>query len=196
MTKSSKPSILVLSTSLDPNSRSALLAKEAHSLLLKNKDITLDYIDLRDFSVPLHNGHEQSAYAYEHLKEIHDRILQAQGVLLAAPIYNYSVGACCKNIIELTGHPYKEHFSGKAWMHKVVAFVGACGSPRSLMAPMTILNSLFLDFKAMIVPSFVLASLEEFQGGEVPAPFVQRLENLTTDLVSVAGALQEISWKA
>lgn len=161
-------SFIVVSSSLSPESKSFTLAQLAVDLL-KNEPLETDFIDLRDFNLPLCNGINQSAYAHPNVKEIHDRLLKADGIILAAPIYNFSVSASCKNLIELTGTPYKDILSGKAWRNKVIGFLGKSGSPRSLMAPLSFLENLMLDFKCTIVPHFAMTSGEDFKDGILSA---------------------------
>src|ERR1700722_1863071 len=94
------PLILVISCSLNPESRSALIAKQAYDFL-KSKGQNVSFLDLRSYNLPIANGHDQSAYANPQVKEIHDRILQAKGIIIASPIYNYSVSSNTKNLFEL-----------------------------------------------------------------------------------------------
>src|SRR5687768_14993670 len=77
--------LLVISCSLNPHSRSAELAQYAVAHL-KSKGQNVDFIDLRQYNLPIANGHDQSAYDNPQVKEIHDRILKAQAIIITAPI--------------------------------------------------------------------------------------------------------------
>jgi len=165
-------SILVISCSLNPDSRSALLAKEAVKSL-KAQGQQVDFLDLRDYKLPIANGHDQSAYDDPNVKTLHDRILNAKGIIVASPIYNYSVASSTKNLFELTSHPHKNSLSGKAWANKTIGFIGACGSPRSTLAMLPFLNSLMMDAKAVIVPAFVVAASPDFNDKNQPSAEIQ-----------------------
>ena len=166
-------SFLVISTSLNPNSQSALLANEAYIYTLsKKKESTL--IDLRDYDLPFCNGHEQSCYEDPAVLEIHTKIEQVQGVLIASPIHNYGVAASCKNLFELTSHSHKNILSGTCWQNKVVAYMGFSGSPRSLLAPFPFLNAMFIDASIILTPPIFMASREDMSDGGLKSASLER----------------------
>jgi len=189
--KGNAPTLLVISCSLNPESNGALIANYVFNLL-KSQGQKINLLDLRNYKLPIANGHDQSAYQDAQVKEIHDKILEADGIILIAPIYNFGVGATGKNLIELTGHPYKDVLSGKAWKHKPLGFIGVSGSPASLMAPLSFLNSMMLDFKTHIIPSFVMLSRDDFKDkNEFSADIKTKVEKLTQDVIRFAKVLSK-----
>ena len=73
---------LVISTSLNPESRSFLLAKEAHRLLsLKDK---ADFLDLRKVRLPHFDG-GKSAQSRA-VKRVKEKIQNATTIIIAAPM--------------------------------------------------------------------------------------------------------------
>ena len=67
--------------SLSKNSHSALLAEQAvKDLKAQGQDI--DFIDLRNYKLPIAGGHDGESYDDPQVKEIHDRIGKADGYLL------------------------------------------------------------------------------------------------------------------
>lgn len=184
-----KPRFLTISCSLDPNSYSYVLARHVDREFERFQGA--DFIDLRDYELPLSNGSDQSAYDHPMVKELHDRIMAAQGIVIAAPIYNYTVNAACKNLIELTGTPHGDHQSGNAWHHKVIGFVAVAGGEPSYMAPLGLLNSLMLDFRAVIVPRYVLAMRTHFEN-HLPTPeIVFRLNELVDNVTLFTRGLRD-----
>lgn len=175
-------SLAVVSCSLSPSSKSALLAQTAFEML-KKENISVDFLDLREWDLPFCNGMNQSAYEHPNVQKIHDRLLKAQGILIAAPIYNYSVSGPCQNLIELTGTPFGTKLSGKVWERKIIGFIGQSGSPHSLMAPLSFFGSLILYFKATIVPQFVLSSRESFQEDSPSPEILKKVTSLTKELI-------------
>lgn len=184
--------LLVISCSLNPNSQSALLAKHAVDHLKSQKQ-NVEFLDLRDYDLPLSNGHDQSAYDYPMVKKIHDRILKAQGILIAAPIYNNNVSAAAKNLIELTTHPHKLTLSGTAWNNKVVGFMGISGSPAGTWAFFPFLNGLMIDAKVIVVPNFVMATSNNFNAqNEIDEPTQKRIEDLSSKMISFVSILEKM----
>lgn len=169
---------LVISTSLNPDSRSRILAKAAKSELEKHSAET-QYLDLAEINLPLCDG--ATCYGHEDSAAAAESVGAAKGILLASPIYNYDVSAAAKNLIEITG---------KAWTEKVVGFLCAAGGQGSFMAPMSVANSLMLDFRSLVLPRFVYASGEAFAGNQIAETEVeQRIEQLVEQLVKVTSAL-------
>src|ERR1700694_145423 len=97
-------------------------------------------------------------------KKLSAAIEAADGILIAAPVYNYDVAAAAKNMIELTG---------SSWEEKVVGFLCAAGGNSSYMAVMAYANSLMLDFRTVIIPRFVYATGNAFDGDKISDPKVR-----------------------
>ena len=71
-----------------------------------------------------------------------------------------------------------------------MGFAFAAGGQGSYMAPMQLANSLMLDFRSMILPQFVYATGDCFQGDSISDSDVQqRVTGLANELVRVATAL-------
>ena len=169
---------LVISTSLNSDTRSRILAHAAKSIL-ESQSVETRFLDLAEIKLPLCDG--ATCYAHENSVTVTQAIESASGILLASPIYNYDVSAAAKNMIEITG---------KAWTEKVVGFLCAAGGQGSLMAPMGFANSLMLDFRSVILPRFVYATGEVFAGNQINEPeFEQRIQQLVDQLIKVTQAL-------
>ena len=84
--------ILVVSSSLDPQSRSRQIAKlcidELQSLGRQVK-----FVDLAEFNVP--NFDNDKIYKTEQYKELHKLTAEAGGLVLCSPIYNWG---CCSEL--------------------------------------------------------------------------------------------------
>src|SRR3954462_8768217 len=107
--------LLIVSASLNPDSNSRILAREAERVLrAAGHDVV--FADLRDLSLPLCDG--DKAYDHPNVLHVDKLITEASGIILATPIYNYDANAAAKNLIELTGD---------AWENKVVAFLCTAG---------------------------------------------------------------------
>ncbi|MGH8017946.1 MAG: NADPH-dependent FMN reductase [Opitutaceae bacterium] len=170
--------ILILSTSLNPRSRSRALARRADEHLAGAGAETC-FIDLQDLELPLCGT--EGCYDRPEVGALEERIQEAAAIIIASPIYNYDVNAACKNVIELTGD---------AWENKIVGFLCAAGGNASYMSVMAIANSLMLDFRCVIVPRFVYATGGAFREGVIADPEVaRRTEELCEELMRFAAAL-------
>ncbi len=148
-------SLLIVSTSLNSESNSRLLAREAERVL-RAAGHEVVFLDLRDLPLPLCDG--ETAYEHPNVIRADALVAAADGILVATPIYNYDANAAAKNLVELTGD---------AWENKVVAFLCAAGGHGSFMSIMALANSLMLDFRCIVVPRFVYATGAAFSGDQL-----------------------------
>ncbi len=170
--------LLVISSSLNPESRSRVLAHRAVEIL-KTTGSAIEFLDLNDWELPFCDG--AAAYAHPNVAAIAEKITNARGILIAAPIYNFDVNAAIKNVVELTGK--------NAWGDTVVGFLLAAGGQGSYMSVMPFANSLMLDFRCLILPRFVYATDESFDNGQPTDLIDGRISQLCTDVVRVSKAL-------
>ena len=171
--------LLVLSASLNPESNSRLLAREAQRALASAGHAPT-FVDLRELALPPCDG--AAAYKHENTAKARALIAGADGLLVATPIYNYDANAAVKNLVELTG---------KAWENKVVGFACCAGGRSSYMSIMALANSLMLDFRCTSVPRFVYAVETDFSGETIATPEVaQRTQELAAQLARYTAALK------
>jgi FMN reductase len=173
------PKHLVISTSGNPDSNSRRMGRIAFEYLQREK-VDCDWIDLRDLELPLCDA--DKCYANAGARKLNHAIETADGILVAAPVYNYDVSAAAKNMIELTG---------KAWEDKVAGFLCAAGGSSSYMAVMAYANSLMLDFRTVIIPRFVYATSHAFDEEQVTdRKVIERIEQVAAELVRFTRALR------
>ena len=169
--------VAVISCSLNPDSNSHTLAREALAALLA-AGAEARLFDLREHAMPLCDG---ETCTNRSVAELADAVRSADAVLLAVPIYNYDVNAAAKNLVEHTG---------SAWENQVVGFLAAAGGQASYMSTMPLANSLMLDFRCLIVPRFVYAVGQDFAAGKVSNPKVAaRINQLAAETLRIAAAL-------
>jgi len=169
---------LVISCSLNPDSRSRILAQIALEHLIKRK-LPAEMIDVSTLNLPFCDA--SSCYENASAQAIAGRIEAARGIILATPIYNYDVNAAAKNLVEL---------SGDAWDDKVVGFLCTAGGHGSYMSLMPFANSLMLDFRCVIIPRFVYAARAAIDDKTFGNEAInKRIEELTVELERVTEAL-------
>ena len=87
----------------------------------------------------------------------------ADGVVLAMPVYCYSVAGPTKNLVDIVG---------SALANKPVALVSAAGSVRSYLAIRDLLGSLVFEFATYVCPATVQVTGES----EPPEALQQQVE--------------------
>ena len=173
-----KPNYLVISCSLNPESKSRVLAKAAQEALHK-ENVPTEFIDLRDWPLPLCDGNE--AYESDNVQKLGEKIKRAHAILLSVPIYNFDVSAAAKNLVELTGSALED---------KVVGFLCAAGGNASYMSVMSFANSLMLDFRCLILPRFVYATGAAFGRDRLTDTGIRkRVEELSAETIRITSAL-------
>jgi NAD(P)H-dependent FMN reductase len=177
----------VFSCSLDPGSRSRLLAqKTADQLTNLGHDALL--VDLAAAGLPTFDN--KSVFESPAFAHLHETIRASDGIVLAVPIYNWSVGSAAKNLVEATGAT-GEDGRESAWFDKVVTFVCAAGLPHSYMATASFASSLMLDFKCIINPYTGYVTDRDWADAEILS--AERTEHLATTLdvhVQLSGLLR------
>ena len=173
------PKYLVVSTSGNPDSNSRRMGRVAFAALQKAK-VDCAWIDISEMDLPLCDA--DACYSMPGAKKLSAAIEAADGILVAAPVYNYDVAAAAKNMIELTGN---------AWEDKIVGFLCAAGGTSSYMSVMAYANSLMLDFRCVIIPRFVFATSDAFEGDNLTdKKVIQRVEQVAADLIRFTQALR------
>jgi FMN reductase len=148
---------LIISTSLRPGSHSRVLGQ------FLAKELDGEHLDLREYPLPMCDG--DAAYADPNVEKLRAQIAAARVIFLSVPIYNYDANAAAKNLIELTG---------SAWEDKIVGFACAAGGQASYMSIMGLANDLMLDFRCVILPRFVYATGEDFDGGQITSAEIRK----------------------
>src|ERR1700726_2464851 len=173
------PKYLVISTSGNPDSNSRRMGRVAFAHLQKQK-VDCDWIDISEMDLPLCDA--DKCYGMPGSRKLAGAIEAADGILVAAPVYNFDFAASAKNMIELTG---------SAWEDKVVGFLCAAGGMSSYMSVMPYANSLILDFRCVIIPRFVYATSDAFDGEKLVDKKVgARVEQVADELIRFTTALR------
>lgn len=171
--------ILLISSSLHPDSRSRILARVC-AAQLKSIGKEAQLFDLAESPLPLCDG--ATAYGDPNVGKLAALVERAEAILLASPVYNYDVNSAAKNAVELTG---------RAWTGKVVGMMLAAGGQGSYMSAMGLANSLMLDFRCIIVPRFIYATGDAFEGDQLTDEVIRdRISLLVEDTLRIARAAE------
>ncbi|MEM9367020.1 MAG: NAD(P)H-dependent oxidoreductase [Planctomycetota bacterium] len=171
---------LIISSSLHPTSRSRILARAAQAHFADAGHQT-QLFDLAVDSLPPCDG--ATAYGHENVQRLAGLIGNAKAITIASPVYNYDVNAAIKNAVELTG---------KSWTGKVVSMLLAAGGQGSYMSAMGLANSLMLDFRCLIVPRFVYATGDAFEGNDLADEDIAgRVQRVVQETMHLADAIEK-----
>ena len=142
---------------------------------LKRAKLNCEWLDISKLGLPLCDA--DACYNNLASRKLTAAVEKADGIIVATPVYNYDVAAAAKNMVELTG---------SAWEDKVVGFLCAAGGMGSYMSVMSFANSLMLDFRCLIIPRFVYATGDSFDGDKLTdSKVAKRLEQVVAELVRV-----------
>jgi len=142
---------------------------------LKRAKLNCEWLDISKLALPLCDA--DACYNNLAARKLTAAVEKADGIIVATPVYNYDVAAAAKNMVELTG---------SAWEDKVVGFLCAAGGMGSYMSVMSFANSLMLDFRCLIIPRFVYATGDSFDGDKLTdSKVAKRLEQVVAELVRV-----------
>jgi len=173
------PKYLVISTSGNSESNSRVMGRVAFEHLQK-KGADCEWIDISGLELPLCDA--DKCYLNPAAQKLQKAIQGADGMIVAAPVYNYDVSAAAKNMIELTG---------SAWEDKIVGFLCAAGGMSSYMSVMAYANSLMLDFRTVIIPRFVYATGNSFDDDKLVDEKVERrVHQVAEELIRFTTALR------
>ena len=138
-----------------------------------------EFFDLQKKPLPMCDG--DKCYDLPEVINFREKAKNAKGIIMAIPIYNFNVSSGAKNIIEL---------GGKMFYDKVFGFICAAGGKSSYMSVMSFANSLMIDYRWFIIPKFVYALKNDFDGNKIISPEIkQRISELGKDLIRISEAL-------
>tara|TARA_Y100000758_G_scaffold275224_1_gene219465 strand:+ start:146 stop:601 length:456 start_codon:yes stop_codon:yes gene_type:complete len=139
----------------------------------------VEFFDLQDNPLPMCDG--DKCYDLPEVLEFREKVKNADGIIMATPVYNFNVSSGAKNIVEL---------GGRMLYDKIFGFMCAAGGRNGYMSVMSLANSLMLDFRCYIIPKFVYATKHDFDDGKISnSDIKERIEELGTELIRVSKAL-------
>lgn len=164
-------SLLIISCSLHHSSKSRKLAHIIRDHYA-HETYKCQFVDLADIELPHCDGDQ--AFGHPNVLQMQKKVKEAEAIIMAVPIYNFSVSSVAKNLIELMGDTLQD---------KIFGFICSAGGQKSYMGVLHLANSLMLDFRCLIVPKFVY--LSEKEGAHDSPEIHQRLHELLTTIVAL-----------
>ncbi|PCJ55705.1 MAG: NADPH-dependent FMN reductase [Planctomycetota bacterium] len=159
----------------------------------------VDVINLADFDMPLFNQDLEADSFPESARALREKMIAADGLLLACPEYNGSITPLLKNTIDWTSRPQENVAEGLVAYHGQVAALiaaspGGLGGMRGLVHVRAILSGIGVT---VIPEDLALGSAYQAfdeNGGLADDRMDQRLDKVVKGLMRTAKALrQEVS---
>ena len=139
----------------------------------------VEFFDLQDNPLPMCDGDE--CYDLPEVLEFREKVKNADGIIMATPVYNFNVSSGAKNIVEL---------GGSMLYDKIFGFMCAAGGRNGYMSVMSLANSLMLDFRCYIIPKFVYATKHDFENDKITnSEIKERIKELGAEVVRVSKSL-------
>ncbi|MBT01593.1 hypothetical protein CL643_00580 [bacterium] len=144
--------ILLVSTSLNPGSRSRKMLKIIEEKM-QNVDLNVDFVDLMDYELPFCDGrHPLSEYGESAVK-LDEKIKWADAYVFGMAVYCYSISGVFKNMIDIC-------CGGMA--NKPFGIAAASGGTMSYMAVEDLQKILSFEVRSIAYPRVVFAANEHW----------------------------------
>lgn len=164
-------------------------ARWIFDVLKKHKDITAEFLDLRDFPLPMFDepippAANNGTYKHKKAKVWADKIDEADGYIIVTPEYNRGTSSALKNAIDYVYHE---------WNKKPVAFVsyGSIGGARAVEQLRTTAIELQMApiREAIHIPAFW--TFVDEKGNFQAETFQQKGESMINQLLWWTNALKD-----
>ncbi len=152
---------------------------------------TVDLVDLRALAMPIYDGDlEDESGRPAGAETLREKILAADGILIATPEYNHSVPALLKNAIDWVSRP-----PGKlAYRGKVAAIMGASGGPSGTLRVQPQLRQTLSALGCYVMPGAVSVSFADkafdASGKFVESKLSEQLTTFIGDFVALCAKLK------
>lgn len=188
---SATKNILFLSGSTRINSYNSALAKVAYEFA-KTQDVDAEYIDLKDYELPLFNQDEEAERGiHGNAKRLKQKFIDADGYFIATPEYNGSFTPLLKNTLDWLSRAHQENEPPlSAYTNKAAAIGGASpggfGAMRALVPLRLLLSNVGVN---MVGHQIAIASAHEAfdETGKLKSERYQKmLEGIVITLIRIS----------
>ena len=185
--------MLIVSSSLDPNSKSEEIAKLCLGEL-RHLQIDATMVTLKDYHTP--NFDNDRIYQADAYRTLHTAVLEADGLIFASPVYNWGCCSELKKFIEYIGSTPPDRSLQGAFYDKVVTFVNAAGVPHSYMAFNALAMSMMMDFKCVINPYNIYIHERHWKDDKLIDKALNRIQKTMQVAAELTELLQERTYSS
>lgn len=152
--------ITIISSSLNPSSMSYFGAKKIEEIA-KNKSLEVQFIDLRDYDMPLCDARKFDQYP-EKLQSIAPILQASDAIIFTMPVYCYSVSGPLKNFLDIFAKDYL--------YRKRFGILEQAGTKLSYLAAADLHKILAFESEAQPILPIVLTDYSSYADGELTDP--------------------------
>jgi MsuE subfamily FMN reductase len=168
--------LLGISGSLTPLSKTLITVEKALQFA-ESTTVETDLINLRDYDLQFCDGRDPATYEGD-TKHVIDKIVEADALIVATPIYRGSLTGALKNVFDL--------IPNDALTGKVIGFIATGGTYHHYLVIEHQLKPLAGYFKAHVVPGNVYAHNSHFENKQlVDEEIIERLKELGESVVNL-----------
>ena len=189
--------LLFLSGSARENALNKKLARAACSIAAEHKDVQAQFIDLKDYPMPIYDGDVEDQNGLpDNAITLKKEFINCDGFFIASPEYNSSFSALLKNTIDWMSRQNEKNEPGLiAFKDKIAAISavspGGLGGLRGLVP----LRMLLSNINVHVIPSQAAISngMDAFNedGGLKDGVQNKMLSNVINQLVQATKALKQ-----
>lgn len=188
--------LLFLAGSTRQESVNKKLAKYAASLA-KKENIEANFIDLKDYPMPLYDGDLETESGLPEPATILKKIfIEHDGIFIASPEHNSGYSALLKNMIDWLSRPHEENEKPLiAFSSKVAAISAASPGGLGGMRGLVPLRMLLGNIGMTVTPSqaAISGAMEAFDddGGLINEQHAKMVKNVVHQLIETTTALKQ-----
>ena len=159
------PKILIIQGSLNPNSKTAIVAKAAEKILQGLENVDCETLDLRSLDMQFCDGRKLQDYNSD-AQKAYKMVDGVDGMIIGMPVYCYSVSGPLKNFIDIIA---------SAMENKPAGILCTAGSSMSYLASSDLAKILAYESHVLSVQPVVCSSYEDFKDGKIDLLFVYNM---------------------
>lgn len=140
-----------------------------------NPGIEVEFIDLKDYDIEFCDGRSNELYN-DDTKDIVNKIMAADRILIGTPIYQGGIPGVLKNLIDLI--PYA------GLKGKTTGIVATGGTSRHFLVPEYQLKPVLSSLESDLIDRYVFLDNNDFENGIIRTEdVINRLEQLSKDII-------------
>jgi NAD(P)H-dependent FMN reductase len=159
---------------------------------VENAGGTVQFVDLRDYPLPLYDGDSESAQGLpEHVNELRGEFQKADGLLIASPEYNGFLSPMLKNTLDWLSRSKDASPDLAAYQGKVAAIMAASPGPLGGLRGLRGLRELLTNLGITVLPNQITirSAFKAFdqEGAIADVDQAKRVEAFGAELARMAG---------
>ena len=173
-------------------SRSEELARMCAAHLSQCADVR--FVSMKDY--PLRGEDLNEPLKSENYRQLHSFASEADGLVLASPVYNWGCCAELKRFIEVIGTTPPDGSTRSPFFDKVITFVNSAGIPHSYTAFSGIAIPMMIDFKCIVSPYNIYVSNRDWETAGLSTSATARVSKSMDVFVELLTLLEGRSYKS